>query len=182
LSECNPFRRKKHGGYQEECQEPRAILKAGNSLESGTITAQGHASTSWMLFWYRCGTSGSSLGPCVVNCRTLVTVLHFNDAGLAMQADSAREGGGTHRAAATMAFCSRNATRGRTSFAQQAHQRNGSAVVSRAGPSFPFKFLQEETTAFSRLNFNGGSRAKGSEGRWRKFPVAISSRCRMRKG
>ena len=31
-------------------------------------------------------------------------------------------------------------------------------------------------------NFIGVSRVKGSERRWRKFPVAISSRCRMRKG
>jgi hypothetical protein len=28
-------------------------------------------------------------------------------------------------------------------------------------------------------NFNGVSRVKGSERRWRQFPVAISSRCRM---
>ena len=39
----------------------------------------------------------------------------------------------------------------------------------------------EETIAFSRLNFNGVSRVKGSEWRWRKFPAVISSRCRMRK-
>ena len=59
---------------------------------------------------------------------------------------------------------------------------SASPVASSAGPTSPFMYLPEETTASSRSNFNGVSRAKGSERRWRKFPVAISSRCRMRKG
>jgi hypothetical protein len=46
----------------------------------------------------------------------------------------------------------------------------------------PFMLLREETTAFSRSNFSGVSRVKGSEGSWRKLPVAIWSRCRIRKG
>jgi hypothetical protein len=51
---------------------------------------------------------------------------------------------------------------------------SASLVASSAGPTSPFMFLRQETTVFSRLNFNGASRGKGSEMRRRKFPVAIS--------
>ena len=49
-------------------------------------------------------------------------------------------------------------------------------------PDIPFMFLRDETTAFSRSNFNGVLRVKDSVRRWMKFLVAISSRCRTRKG
>ena len=48
-------------------------------------------------------------------------------------------------------------------------------------PTSPFMFLREETTVFSRSNFNDVSRVSGSERRWRKSPAVISSGCRIRK-
>jgi pimeloyl-ACP methyl ester carboxylesterase len=65
--------------------------------------------------------------------------------------------------------------------ARKPRSLSASPVGSSAGLTFLFMFLQEETTVFFRSNFNGVSRVKGSERRWRKFPVAISSPCRSRK-
>ncbi len=70
----------------------------------------------------------------------------------------------------------------RNNHARKLRPFSASLVASSAGPKFPFMFLRGETTVFSRSNFNGVSRVKGSERRWRKFPAATSSRCRMRKG
>ena len=64
---------------------------------------------------------------------------------------------------------------------EEAETFSASPVASSAGQTSPFMFLREKMTAFSRSNFNGVSRAKGSERRRKKFSEAISSRCRMRK-
>ena len=58
---------------------------------------------------------------------------------------------------------------------------SASPVASSAGPTSPFMFLREETTVFSRSNFNDVSRVSGSERRWRKSLAVISSGCQIRK-
>ena len=58
---------------------------------------------------------------------------------------------------------------GRNNHARKPRPGSASPVASSAGLISPFMFLQEETTAFSRSNFNGVSRVKGSERKWRNY-------------
>ena len=58
----------------------------------------------------------------------------------------------------------------------------GEPCNSTAGRTSPFVLWLEEMTDFSRSNFSGVSRVKGSERKWTKSLAVISSRCQIRKG